>query len=72
MQLGPEKELVCPCPSGIVTLHLQALDRLYYTPPRPLRSSVKAETVATECYIVPQAHRSDQKKTVGQLTCISF
>jgi hypothetical protein len=48
------------------------LDRLYYTPPRPLRSSVKAETVTTECYIVPQAHRSGQKKAVGQLTCISF
>ena len=45
---------------------------LYYTPLRPLRSSGKAETVATECYMVPQAHSSGQKTACGQLTCISF
>jgi hypothetical protein len=68
----PEQERICPCPSGIGSLHLQALGGLCYTPPRPLRSSVKAETVVTECYMVPQAHYSSQKKTTGPPTLYIF
>lgn len=41
MQLGPEERQVCPCRLGMATLRLQALDRMYYTPLRPLKRSVK-------------------------------
>jgi hypothetical protein len=70
--LDPENVEVCPCQSGIGTLHLQALGRLCYTPLHPLRSREKAETVATECYMVPQAHCSSEKKTVGPLALHIF
>jgi hypothetical protein len=38
----------------------------------PLRSSVEAKTAAAASYMGTLVHRSGQKKTVGQLTCITF
>lgn len=53
------------------TLHLQALERLCYTPLRPLRTSVKAEMALTGSYTggprIAMVVES-LKRTVGRLT----
>ncbi|EDU41868.1 predicted protein [Pyrenophora tritici-repentis Pt-1C-BFP] len=57
VQLVREKGQVCPCQFGIVTLHLTSgtgQSVLYPTTSAKLKR--QPEAVATECYIVPQAH----------------